>query len=113
MRGIGPIPQPSHAVRQLDLLAGKAERDRGLARVEENSTDFLEWARGFARSYAGIVGFVSMDDVREAQGWRKPHHPNVYGAIFNRSEWECVGRRPSKIPSNHAREIKIWRLKHD
>jgi len=98
---------------QLDLLAGKAERDRGLARVEENSTEFLEWARGYARALAKCYGSVTVDEIRRQANicGRKPHHKNAWGCVFSRSEWEIVGRRPSKIKSNHARSISVWRLK--
>ncbi len=99
--------------QQLDLLAGEAKRDHGIAMVSLTGADFLERARTAARSMGRMSGKVSCDDIRE---WAevegvKPHHPNLWGAIFAGKEWVCVGRQKSQFPSNHAREIRIWALK--
>ena len=98
---------------QLDLLAGEEARDRGIHLVAINGAAFLERARAAARSMAEMFGEVSCDDIREWASVEgiKPHHRNVWGALFADSAWVCVGRRPSRLVSNHGREIKTWRLR--
>jgi hypothetical protein len=36
---------------------------------------------------------------------------NAAGSIFRGVEWECVGWKQSERKTNHARAIRIWRLR--
>lgn len=94
---------------------GRALADAGKAlaeQAEEAQGDFLETMRAAARRIAAARGFVSADDLREeaARAGLSPHHPNVWGSIFHRREWRVVGRKASRIRTNHSREIKVWAL---
>lgn len=95
---------------QLDLSAGRKERDYGLDRVGFNNQPFLRLMRAVARRIALRRGWVTTDDLREYAKENNvvPSHPNAWGAIFRSSEWKCVGRRRSRVVSNHAREVRVW-----
>lgn len=102
-------------MNQLSLAeqpSGKRLRDKGIAKVEAHNEAVLLCARIFARWKARTNGSVTVDDVR---GFLELHnleftHPNAYGAIFRGKEWECLGWQESRIASNHARHIRVWRL---
>jgi hypothetical protein len=47
----------------------------------------------------------------EENGLRPDLLGNAWGSIFRGKEWECIGWRKSTRVSNHARAIRIWRLK--
>ncbi len=86
-------------------------RDAGIKQVAENNSHFLEMARNVARSLAIAKYEITMDDVREACPL-DPLHPAAWGAVFRHKDFICTyKRRNSKLVSNHAREIKVWRLR--
>lgn len=96
-----------------DLSAGIRGRDAGIEKVISNNECFAATMRGIARLIARRRGIVSSDDLREmaVQYGIQPNHENAWGGIFRGTEWECVGFMRSKLPSNHARTIRTWRLK--
>ena len=90
---------------------GDMLRKYGLDLVEKHNHDFVHLVRGYAREHSQKFGYVTSDDCRL---WANLHdvyplHPNAWGAVFRGSSWECIGRTKSQVPSNHAREIKVWR----
>lgn len=96
---------------QLDLFAGKRRQREGIAKVASNNSTFKDLLRAKAIQLSLERGSVSIDELRvycEENGIRPAHH-NAYGSIFRGKEWELVGRKPSEFPSNHGREIRIWR----
>lgn len=96
-----------------DIQSGMKARDEGIAKIIDSCGTYVETARGVARLICRRKGIVSMDDVREvlsAHGVTAPH-PNAIGAVFKGNEWVPVGFMKSKVPSNHARTIRTWRLK--
>jgi hypothetical protein len=101
------VPKP---VNLLDLPAGEALRDKGVERVSRGSPGFLYLMREKAREICRIKGEVCSDDLRvyAAGEGIKPRHPNAWGAVFRESGWEAVGAKKSKVPSCHARMIRIW-----
>jgi len=99
---------------QRDLFtAGHYLKERGLDQVEESNVRWIDQMRKFARAHALTNERVTIDDVRGYANAIKflPEHPGAYGAVFRGKEWQCIGREPTKVPTSHAREIKIWRLK--
>lgn len=97
-----------------DFAAGKAAKTEGVQRVGEHNENFVDRMRGVAIAIAQDKGTVSADDLRAFAERRgiAPSHPNAWGAVFNARFFECTGVRiRSKFTSNHAREIKVWRLK--
>lgn len=101
----------THLDPQLDLLAGQAERDRGFALLESYSAAFLDAVRARGRYISMLRGSVTIDDLREwaAQIGIAPTHRNSWGNIFRGPGWKCIGHEPSKLVSNHARMVSVWR----
>lgn len=99
-------------VAQLDMLAfGERLKEQGLERVEAHHGDFLETMRDYAKVFSQRYGYVSSDELRryaKAHGI-EPDHPNAWGAVFQGKNWRHIGRKKSTLPSNHAREIRVWR----
>jgi|GEM_PF-2443505 len=95
-----------------DKTQGEILRDMGLESVELHNEDFVRSARNIARKLAEMNGQVTMDDVREVFDKLAiaPRHCNSFGAVFKSKEFCCIGRTKSRLTSNHAREIKIWKL---
>ena len=96
-----------------DLQAGIRGRDDGIERVIGNNECFATTMRGIARIIARRRGIVTSDDLREiaSQYGIQPNHENAWGGIFRGKEWVCAGFIKSKLPSNHARTIRTWRLR--
>lgn len=97
---------------QQSLFTGEALKTIALDGLEIKHGDFLGTARSVAKCLARKNGTVSADDVRPVMDTLglEPPHPNVWGALFKGSEFQCIDRRPSTRASNHAREIKVWEL---
>lgn len=97
------------------LTLGESLRDSGIKRVSDNNREWLEEMRTEARWQCALYGHVTIDELREHAhrlGWA-PEHPNAWGAVFKQKCWECIGCKKSRIASNHAREVRVWRLKED
>ena len=98
----------------MSVEAGKLAKEQGLDLVERHSEGFVQAARRYARTFASLNGTVTADDVRrwaDAHGLA-PSHPNAWGAVF-RGDFVHTGYTQSTITSNHARTIKVWRLRKD
>jgi len=69
--------------------------------------------REYARDFAARTGTVTADDLRLEAVRRgiKPHHHNVWGAIFRGREFEQVGWAKSALVTNHAHQNRVWRLR--
>ena len=89
---------------------GQILKQYGIELVRSHNPDFVELCRGYAREHATAYGSVTSDDVRLWANLNDiyPNHPNAWGAVF-KTGFERVGFTKSKIPSNHARIISIWR----
>jgi len=108
---------------QLDLLrnfvgrgvaaqaaVGEALKPAGQAQVEGNNLAFVRELREEAIRLVRINGSVTAEELRayaEVHGL-EPTHPNAYGGVFRGPGWRVIGRRRSRWPSAHAREIKVW-----
>ena len=93
-----------------DFIAGKAAKDAGLDSVESNNPNFVANMRLVAKEIVLACGRVSCDDLRVYARDNNivPSHPNAWGAIFRGKGWKQIGRKKSKLVTNHAREIRIW-----
>lgn len=89
---------------------GDALKTEGQAQVAEHNHVFMETMRTFARNHAVHHGSVTSDDLRlyAAEHGLVPKHPNAWGAIFHGKGWKAVGYTRSKLPSNHARTVRVW-----
>lgn len=86
-------------------------KQQGIEQVSRNNTAFLTATRGYARRYCKRKGEVTVDNIR-AWAMQKgiwPNSSHAWGAIFSGNNWKLIDRRPSVIPSNRGREIKVWK----
>jgi hypothetical protein len=96
--------------------AGQADRDAGLDRASNPfyRRELLEWAQLAAKRYARASGSVSYDDVYrvlEDIGKQPELLGNAAGLVFRGAEWEPVGWKQSERKTNHARAMRVWRLR--
>ena len=100
---------------ELDLDRSLAEKARGMAVAEASGAAWLEdILRPVARKLARREGSVTADDVHRYLIDNEiiaPRGP-FWGSLFKGKEWEFTGVRiKSAVVSNHARELKVWRLR--
>ena len=104
---------------------GQELKEAGIALVESNNTEFIEKMRRFVVYAASVaIPALGLDDdlictdlcrgYAEGKGI-KPNSPNAWGAIFKKAPDGYIfintGRRkPSTYPSNHGRQISIFRV---
>lgn len=88
---------------------GEDLKREGMELAASNRAELLEDAKAAAKQLAMECGEVHLDMVREkVDGDLGP----AAGSVFKGAEWEFTGRRiRSTLPSNHGRELKVWRLK--
>jgi len=100
-----------------DPVASEAAKTEGMTLAADNKAGLLALARDIAKraALAKSSRTASADDVTEAfvaQGIPAGALGNAAGSIFTEECWEFTGLRiKSKRVCNHAREIKVWRLK--
>lgn len=94
-------------------MSGIAEKQLGLALVEDHNRYFVEAMRDEAVKVAMSQGKVSIDDLRPIAARRglEPDHQNAWGAVFRGKRWQRAGYKQSNYPSNHGRTIAIWELR--
>ena len=100
--GCGAMTQPP----LFDIAAGRAARDRALARFE--SLTFVTEARQTAFGLVKRQGFVTTDDLHELY----PEVPsgNYWGAVLRHPYFFKIGEMQSKRPEAHGRNIHKWIL---
>jgi hypothetical protein len=103
---------------------GQELKEAGIALVESNNTDFIREMRSCAvdlyhrcYNYGFLAVETTTDDLREFADILgiKPNSPNAWGAIFKKApdgyRFINTGRRKaSTYPSNHGRQITIFRV---
>lgn len=80
----------------------------------EKRAEILLIAKDIARRMAQKQGEVTADDVQRRLilwDYDLSDLGNAAGSIFKGKEWECVGWKKSERVSNHARAIRVWRLR--
>ena len=104
-----------HMSDLFDLAKGRKRKEEGMALAADNQLDWLQVARNIA------VEIAKRDPNRccnaDAVGLElyKRHGITTLGpaagSLFKEPHWEFTGQRVlSKRKSNHARELKLWRL---
>ena len=102
---------------RFDLEEGKENRDCGKELAAGNQQQLLDIARAVAVTIAEKRSFktADADDVYAelmARGYDTSMLGNAAGSLFPKEWWRDTGERKlSSRVSNHAREIKVWRLK--
>lgn len=94
----------------LDAAEGQRLKREGLAQVEGDA-EFLATMRFHARMISKTYGSVTSDSLRTiaANIGLEPRSSHSWGAVFHGKGWTVVGRQPSKLASNHGRQITVWR----
>jgi hypothetical protein len=100
-----------------DIVMGEHEKRQGMSNAEHSQkSSLLEKARDVAErlALADPNRLCNADDVGVAMqdmGITGSLGPAA-GSLFKGKKWEFTGQRiRSRRTSNHAREIKVWRLK--
>lgn len=97
-------------------IAAAAEEGRkrdGKARAAANHRELLELARKVAIQAAlrHPDRLCTAADVAEVLKAKHIQLGNWMGSLFNSRSWVDTGQRVrSRVPSAHAREIRVWRL---
>lgn len=94
-----------------ELAQGQRLKREGQETVAAKNELFLARLRDYARKHSKDYGRVTSDDLRVFAVGNElyPTHHNAWGCIFKQKGWVCIGRQPSKLPGNHAREIRVWK----
>jgi hypothetical protein len=99
------------------LFAGVAARDLGMAEATESRNHLVQKIREFLRTVARSRDnrCVTADDAYkflEIRDGNLRELGNAAGSIFRSADWEFTGCwTPSTRVSNHARMLRVWRLK--
>jgi hypothetical protein len=95
----------------LDAQQAIFRQREAFSKREHADYGFIHRMRQEARILSQRCGTVTCDDLRMiAVGLGlAPSHPNSWGAIFRGPQWILVGRQRSRVVSNHAREIRVWK----
>ena len=88
-------------------MTGQALKEAGMKQAAENRSELLAKARQIALEEA-VKGTVTADDLpddlRESLG-------PATGSVFKTPDFEFTGKRVTSVrASNHARELKVWKL---
>ncbi len=97
-----------------DLEEGLRLKESGMRQAAENRPTLLDYARSLAKQIARNRAdrCCTADDVgRIMQGQGYDLGPAA-GSLFRDGAWVWTGEFvPSKRQSNHARLLRVWRLK--
>lgn len=99
------------------LFAGALARDEGMAQAAACRNPLVDKVRRHLRHLAAERAdrLVTADDAYkflEAIGESESALGAAAGSIFRSPEWEATGCwTPSTRVSNHARPVRVWRLK--
>lgn len=78
---------------------------------EATRQHWLERARHTATYLCHKHGTATIDDVRDICPPPEDVDPRVMGAVFKRTEFECIGHRRSVRKTCHGRPIGVFRLR--
>jgi hypothetical protein len=96
-----------------DAAESRRRKERGIALAADAVPTLLNRARSFGRRHAALYGKVTADDVGawlEQSG--EPQLGPAAGQLFRSPEWEFTGEFvQSTRNTNHARLLRVWRLK--
>jgi len=93
------------------MTTGQQLKQEGLDAVEWSHMSWIDQMRYLAHQIWAARKEVSTDDLQDYVSHNlmpAPDKPNAWGAIFRGTCWRELRRQKSRIPSNHAREIRVW-----
>jgi hypothetical protein len=76
---------------------------------EQKRHEFLTAARWEAIRIWKRKGNITVDDVRAEVSTPSDINPTVWGALFNNSDWECVGYVKTTRQQAHGRPVGCWK----
>jgi hypothetical protein len=89
-----------------NLSNNTTSKQAALDLFEKTRLEFLQNCRWIAiRIAKEHGGYVNIDDVREQVTTPENVDPRVYGAVFNRADFEKVGYLQTTRKTSHARPI--------
>lgn len=96
---------------QLSLTEGQRLQREGQETVAAKNAKFVFMMREAAKMHSTVWGSVTTDDLRKiaVSAGMYPTHHNCWGSVLKGKGWTVIGRQPSKLPGNRAREIKVWK----
>ena len=96
-----------------DMNEASLQRDKGMQLAAERKAELVTKAKDVAHFLAATCGETNADDVQRYLIFHGNCEPlgNAASSIFRGKEWECIGWKKSERVSNHARSIRIWKLK--
>lgn len=87
-------------------------KQEALDLFEQTRADFLANCRWLAKRIAQQNnGYVNIDQVREQVATPEGVNPKVYGAVFNKDDWEHSGYKITTRKTSHGRPISVWFFK--
>lgn len=92
------------------MTLSQALKDAGMAQAADKKKELLARARQIVltAAYQNPDHTATADDVPDQL---RRDLANAAGSIFKGSDFEFTGNRVnSKLDSNHARELKVWKL---
>ena len=104
----------TQAKLSFDLPRAEAHKTSGMDAAAKYRKGLLSRAQAIAHKLAADGRSITCDDVFEALdiGSDAPLCLGpAWGSVFRGKDWVMVGWRKSKRVSNHARAIRIWRLR--
>lgn len=76
---------------------------------EQKRHEFLQLARWEAVRIWKRKGNITVDDVRAEVSTPSDINPVCWGALFNSSDWECVGYVKTTRQQAHGRPVGCWK----
>ena len=107
------------STQTFSLFAGEVARDAGMEPAAASRNPLVDKVRRHLRHLAGERAdrLVTADDAYKflaAIGESETALGAAAGSLFRSPEWEATGCwTPSTRVSNHARMLRVWRLKQD
>ena len=109
------MTKPKQADNLFDFAEAKRRKEEGMSIAADNQADWLGIARGIAVEIAKQHPERLCDADKVGEELFKRHRISslgpAAGSLFKEKHWTFTGdRKLSKRKTNHARELKIWRL---
>lgn len=94
-------------------MANVSDKQQSFDLFEKYRKEFLTHLRWIAvrKAKETLDGVITIDDVREDVVTPQGVDPRVYGAVFNKEDWEKVGYTQTTRQTSHGRPIAMFRYK--
>jgi len=93
------------------MEAAAANKQLAFNLFEAHRREFLDHCRWVARRIFEQKGNVTIDDIRDQVQLPNGVDGRVFGAVFNKDDWEKVGYTQTSRKTSHGRPIAVFRFK--